>query len=181
MTNSVRNAFVATVRCRGSSHSNSSSTGRNPAGDGDVLFIDSSHVVKPYGDTLHELIYILPRLNKGVLVHIHDIFLPFDYLPRWSSRQGLVYTEQWLVALLLYGSDTWEVSPPLHPTSILQSDHVLTLFPPCLNPLSPGTCPLQVVWGSRIMMTEHSSTLHRMRNYPTRTPDGGSLWIRKVK
>ena len=76
--------------------------------DNDILFIDSSHVVMPYGDTLTELISILPRLNKGVLVHIHDIFLPFDYMPNWGDKNK-VYTEQWLVALLLYGNQDWEV------------------------------------------------------------------------
>ena len=76
--------------------------------ENDILFIDSSHVVMPYGDTLTELISILPRLNKGVLVHIHDIFLPFDYMPNWGNKNK-VYTEQWLVALLLYGNQDWEV------------------------------------------------------------------------
>lgn len=112
----------------------------------DVLFIDSSHVVKPYGDTLHELVYILPRLRKGVYVHIHDIFLPYDYPSRWSRMKGLVYTEQWLVALFLYGNDMWEV-----------------------------------VWASRIMMMKHKNIIRRMRHYPVNHPDGGSLWIKKIK
>ena len=75
----------------------------------DILFIDSSHVTMPYGDTLTELVTILPRLNRGVLVHIHDIFLPYDYPPDWFNK-NYVYTEQWLVALMLYGADKeWEV------------------------------------------------------------------------
>jgi predicted O-methyltransferase YrrM len=75
----------------------------------DILFIDSSHVTMAYGDTLTELLTILPRLSAGVLVHIHDIFLPYDYPPDWF-RKNYVYTEQWLVALLLYASENeWEV------------------------------------------------------------------------
>lgn len=78
---------------------------------GDVLFIDSSHVTMAYGDTLVELISILPRLRRGVYIHIHDIFLPYDYPKAWATRRtALVYTEQWLLALMLWGAQTeWEV------------------------------------------------------------------------
>jgi len=64
---------------------------------GDILFIDSSHVVATGSDVTREYLQILPRLRRGVLVHIHDIFLPFDY-PRdavlnklwfWSEQYGL--------------------------------------------------------------------------------------------
>ncbi|MFC2066349.1 class I SAM-dependent methyltransferase [Chloroflexota bacterium] len=46
---------------------------------GDMLFIDSSHTVKPGSDVNYLILEVLPRLNKGVIVHIHDIFLPYDY------------------------------------------------------------------------------------------------------
>ena len=46
---------------------------------GDILFIDSSHVVKAGSDVTFILLEILPRVPKGVLVHFHDIYLPFDY------------------------------------------------------------------------------------------------------
>jgi Methyltransferase domain len=60
-------------------------------GRGDVLFIDSSHVLMPGSDV--DLLFnrILPRLPAGVIVHIHDIFLPFDYPPIWGWR---AYNEQ---------------------------------------------------------------------------------------
>ncbi len=45
----------------------------------DLLFIDSSHTVKPGSDVNYLCLEILPRLKPGVIVHIHDIFLPFDY------------------------------------------------------------------------------------------------------
>jgi hypothetical protein len=44
-------------------------------GDGDLLFLDSSHVVATSSDTVHEFLKILPELKPGVIVHIHDIFL----------------------------------------------------------------------------------------------------------
>ena len=43
---------------------------------GSVVFIDGSHVIRPYGDVTHMLLFVLPRLPVGVVVHIHDIFLP---------------------------------------------------------------------------------------------------------
>jgi len=46
---------------------------------GDLLFIDSSHTVKPGGDVNYLILEVLPRLRKGVIVHFHDIYLPFDY------------------------------------------------------------------------------------------------------
>jgi predicted O-methyltransferase YrrM len=45
---------------------------------GDVLFIDSSHTVKIGGDVNYLFLEVLPRLEPGVIVHIHDIFLPFS-------------------------------------------------------------------------------------------------------
>jgi predicted O-methyltransferase YrrM len=46
---------------------------------GDFLFIDSSHTVKPGGDVNYLILEVLPRLRPGVLVHFHDIYLPYDY------------------------------------------------------------------------------------------------------
>lgn len=47
--------------------------------EGDMLFIDSSHTVKPGGDTNYLILEVLPRLCKGVIVQFHDIYLPYDY------------------------------------------------------------------------------------------------------
>ena len=60
-------------------------------GRGDVLFIDSSHILMPGSDVDLVLNRVLPRLPSGVIVHIHDIFLPFDYPPIWGWR---AYNEQ---------------------------------------------------------------------------------------
>ena len=78
----------------------------------DLLFIDGSHVMQPYGDVILELIFILPRLKKGVWVHIHDIYLPFNYRgpsskDGWRGKQH--YTEQWMLAAFLYGNEEWEI------------------------------------------------------------------------
>ncbi|MFI4999492.1 MAG: class I SAM-dependent methyltransferase [Reyranellales bacterium] len=67
-------------------------------GAGDVLFIDSSHILMPGSDVDILLNRVLPRLPAGTLVHIHDIFLPFDYPPIWGWR---AYNEQQGVLPLL--------------------------------------------------------------------------------
>lgn len=57
----------------------------------DVLFIDSSHIMLPGMDVDIQFNRMFPRLKSGVLVHIHDIFLPFDYPTHWKIRH---YSEQ---------------------------------------------------------------------------------------
>jgi predicted O-methyltransferase YrrM len=65
---------------------------------GDMLFIDSSHVLMPGSDVDLLINRALPALSSGVLVHFHDIFLPDDYPPEWAWRG---YNEQLAVAALL--------------------------------------------------------------------------------
>ncbi|MDA0368795.1 MAG: class I SAM-dependent methyltransferase [Proteobacteria bacterium] len=67
---------------------------------GDVLFIDSSHILMPGTDVDHLFSRVLPRLPAGVFVHIHDVFLPDDYPAAWRWRG---YNEQLAVAALLQG------------------------------------------------------------------------------
>ena len=64
----------------------------------DILFIDSSHQVKPGSDVAFLLEQALPRLARGVRVHFHDIFLPDDYPASWAWRR---YNEQQAVAGLI--------------------------------------------------------------------------------
>jgi predicted O-methyltransferase YrrM len=71
----------------------------------DILFIDSSHMIRPQGDVLFEYFEILPILKSGVLVHIHDIFSPKDYLDEWI-QSGCFWNEQYLLeAFLSYNSE----------------------------------------------------------------------------
>lgn len=67
---------------------------------GDVLFVDSSHVLMPGSDVDMILNRVMPMLPAGALVHLHDIFLPDGYPPAWSWRG---YNEQSAVATLLTG------------------------------------------------------------------------------
>lgn len=67
---------------------------------GDLLFIDSSHVAMPGTDVDRLVLDVLPRLRSGVIVHLHDVFLPDAYPDEWAWRG---YNEQLLVGALLQG------------------------------------------------------------------------------
>jgi hypothetical protein len=75
---------------------------------GDWLFIDSSHVGKCGSDLLFLLFEVLPRLKAGVLVHIHDIFWPFEYPKDWYA-EGRAWNEAYFIRTLLLGGNTWRV------------------------------------------------------------------------
>jgi hypothetical protein len=79
----------------------------------DVLFIDSSHALKPGGDVCHLLLNVVPLLPPGALVHIHDVFLPYDYPQEWIER-GWDWTEQYLVQAMLQFGGRLEVVWPGH-------------------------------------------------------------------
>ncbi len=87
---------------------------------GDMLFLDSSHVVSVGSDVVREYLEILPRLNRGVLVHAHDIFLPDEY-PRDSVLKLLSFwSEQYLMQAFLAFNSAFEV---LWGSSAMQAYH----------------------------------------------------------
>jgi hypothetical protein len=75
---------------------------------GDVLFIDSSHVVKTGSDARWEYLGILPRLSPGVVVHVHDIFFPRDYPKKWVM-EGWGWNEQYMLQAFLVFNNAYEV------------------------------------------------------------------------
>ena len=70
---------------------------------GDILFIDSTHVSKLGIDVNHLYFEVLPRLARGVRIHVHDIFWPFEYPAKWISS-GRAWNEAYLLRAIL--SDT---------------------------------------------------------------------------
>jgi len=76
---------------------------------GDILFIDSSHVCKTGSDVNFLYFEVLPRLKSGVMIHIHDIFLPFEYPMEWVLDENRSWNEQYLLRALLMYSDTFRV------------------------------------------------------------------------
>jgi hypothetical protein len=87
---------------------------------GDILFIDSSHVLMPGSDVDRLLNQILPLLGAGAIVHVHDVFLPDPYPQSWAWRG---YNEQSAVATLLQG-DAYELLFASHYVASRQSDRL---------------------------------------------------------
>ena len=69
--------------------------------DGDVLFIDSTHTVKAGSDCLHIYLRLLPKIERRILVHVHDVFLPFGMPKHWLVEKDLYWTEQYLLLAFL--------------------------------------------------------------------------------
>lgn len=91
---------------------------------GDILFMDGSHRSFMNSDVTVFFWEILPRLKPGVLVHLHDIFLPLDYPPYWEYQHypHRYWSEQYLLAVgLLAGHSGYEIVLPNHYISITQS------------------------------------------------------------
>jgi hypothetical protein len=76
---------------------------------GDILFIDSSHVIRPQGDVVHEYLLLLGQLQPGVIVHVHDIFTPRDYLRNWVVTERRMWNEQYLLEAFLSFNGDYEV------------------------------------------------------------------------
>lgn len=73
--------------------------------EGDILFIDSSHVLKFGSDVYHILTRILPVLSPGVVIHFHDVFWPFEYPSAWL-KEGRAWNESYAVrAFLLFNTE----------------------------------------------------------------------------
>lgn len=81
---------------------------------GDVLFVDSSHVSKIGSDINHLFFKVLPALARGVYVHFHDIFLPYEYLQEWIKEKMLFWNEQYLLRAFLMGNSEWSIRLPVY-------------------------------------------------------------------
>jgi Methyltransferase domain len=75
---------------------------------GDILFIDSTHVSKIGSDVNFLFLDIIPSLAPGVFIHIHDVFLNFEYPEKWI-REGRAWNEQYLLRALLCNSSHLEI------------------------------------------------------------------------
>jgi len=75
----------------------------------DILFIDSTHMIRPQGDVLFEYLELLPQINPGVIVHIHDIFSPRDYPEDWVTQKISFWNEQYLLEAFLSQNSQWEI------------------------------------------------------------------------
>jgi predicted O-methyltransferase YrrM len=91
---------------------------------GDVFFLDGSHRVFTNNDVVVAFLEVLPKLRPGVIVHIHDIFLPWDYPPQFEK---LYYAEQYMLAthLLAKGDEVDIILPNFYVSVTPELHHVL--------------------------------------------------------
>jgi hypothetical protein len=96
---------------------------------GDVLFIDSTHTVKVGSDVNHLILDVLPRVRQGVLVHFHDIFLPWEYPRRWLEENAYYWAEQYLLQAFLACNPHFEILFASHFLSRTEGERLRELIP----------------------------------------------------
>ncbi len=98
-------------------------------GANDILFIDSSHTVKVGGDVVHLFCEVLPRLAAGVLVHVHDVYLPWPYPRQWVAHNSWYWAEQYLLQAFLCENSDWEVLVAAYALHRRRRDDLTRLIP----------------------------------------------------
>jgi hypothetical protein len=106
-------------------------------GDGDILFIDTTHTVKVGSDVNRLLLEVLPTLRPGVIIHVHDIFLPYEY-PRGFFESQCYWQEQYLLQALLAENPNFEVLLPVAAIARERPDLISALMPWHQPPFGPG-------------------------------------------
>jgi len=103
--------------------------------EGDILFVDSSHVAKVNSDVNRLLFEILPGLRKGVLIHFHDILWPFEYPAKWIE-QGRAWNEAYVLRAFLQYNNAFEIVYFNSFMAANHEEHVRKNTPLCLR--NPG-------------------------------------------
>jgi hypothetical protein len=101
----------------------------------DVLFVDSTHVSKIDSDVNHLFFRILPRLRPGVVVHLHDIFYPFEYPRNWIY-EGRAWSELYVLRAFLQYNDAFEILYFNNYMYMMHRDALAKALPTCLK--NPG-------------------------------------------
>lgn len=96
---------------------------------GDVLFIDSSHIVRTGSDVNYEFLRILPCLAVGVWVHVHDIFLPDEYPEEWLKESVHFFNEQYLLEAFLSFNSFFQVEWTSHYLARKYPERLQKAFP----------------------------------------------------
>ena len=81
---------------------------------GDLLFIDSTHVLKYGSDVRYEFDELIPAVKPGVMIHLHDIFTPFEYPRDWLLKHRRFWTEQYLLEAFMRFNSAFEIVFPVH-------------------------------------------------------------------
>ena len=106
---------------------------------GDILFVDTTHTVKLASDVNFIILDVLPVLAPGVIIHFHDIFLPWEYPRQWFTDQRWYWAEQYLLqAFLAYNSD-FEIIVPAHALARDQRERLAAVIPSFSERTAPGS------------------------------------------
>lgn len=108
-------------------------------GQNDILFIDSSHVSALGSDVDLELLQLLPAVGEGTLVHVHDIFFPYDYPQLFVDERRWYWNEQYMLYAFLLFNPAFEVIFPVQYLLTQRWEQVATMAEPFAHPLSSGT------------------------------------------
>lgn len=119
--------------------------------ENDILFVNSSHVAKMHSDVVHLLFNILPSLNRGVIVHFHDILWPFEYPSLWL-HEGRAWNEAYILRAFLQYNNIFRI---LYFNSMMENHRGLFLRSELPLATKTPSCPS--------------------------TPRNTSLWIRKMQ
>jgi Methyltransferase domain len=104
----------------------------------DMLIVDTTHTVKMGGDVNHVVLDVLPRLGGGVLVHFHDIFLPWEYPRKWAEDYGLYWSEQYLLQAFLSLNEEFEILYALYALARRHPDYLREVVPSWRDGVAPG-------------------------------------------
>ncbi len=111
--------------------------------ENDILFIDSSHVIRSGGDVLFEYLEVLPSLSPGVIVHVHDIFSPRDYPTRWIKDEVRFWNEQYLLEAFLSSNREWKIIGALNYLFHDHYEELKCVAPYLTSDREPGSFYLQ--------------------------------------
>ncbi len=107
--------------------------------ENDLLFIDSSHIIKPQGDVLREYLEIVPIVARGVFIHVHDIFTPHDYPEQWVKNSVRFWNEQYLLEATLSNSDSYQIVAALNYLKHEEYDALKHVCPYLTEQREPGS------------------------------------------
>lgn len=105
---------------------------------GDILFVDTSHVVRPGGEVVRLVLELLATLQPGVIVHFHDIFRPYEYPRIFYERFDVHWQEQYLLQAFLAFNPNFEVLCANHALWRQRRQAAAELFPGLREGMQPG-------------------------------------------
>jgi hypothetical protein len=106
---------------------------------GDILFVDTTHTVKLGSDVNFIVLEVLPRLQPGVIIHFHDIFLPWEYPRVWFEELQYYWAEQYLLQAFLAFNPAFTVLVAAHAVAREHRERLGRVIPSFEEKVQPGS------------------------------------------